>query len=581
MGPKTISAKDSGEKKKKMISIEVKQEIIDKHEHGVRVLELARQYGRSTSTICNILKQKDAIRSATPAKGTTVLSPLRTNIHEEMEKLLLVWVKEKEMAGDTMSEAIIREKARSIYVDLITQEPSTSAESAEGSFKASRGWFDNFKKRTGIHSVVRHGEAASGDVKAAEDYVTRFASLIAKEGYIPQQVFNCDETGLFWKKMPRRTFITAEEKKLPGHKPMKDRLTLALCANASGDCKVKPLLVYHSENPRAFKTHKILKEKLQVMWRANAKAWVTRQFFTEWVNLVFGPSVKRYLQEKKLPMKAVLILDNAPAHPPDLEDNILDEFKFVKVLYLPPSTTALLQPMDQQVIANFKKLYTKHMFRRCFEVTDNTNLTLREFWKEHYNIVKCLRIIDLAWQGVTRRTLNSAWKKLWPHVAADRDFEGFEPEIEPESEVLEEIVSLGKSMGLEVDEGDIHKLVEEHGEELSTDELKELHMMQHTEVLQEISCEEEVEPDEVVSTREIKDMLAMWEKLSSFIEKKHPEKVSTGRASALFSDTCLTRFRNILKSRQKQITLDRFLLKRPASDSAESAAKKERKGEGN
>ncbi|KAL0269178.1 UNVERIFIED_CONTAM: hypothetical protein PYX00_006990 [Menopon gallinae] len=140
---------------------------------------------------------------------------------------------------------------------------------------------------------------------------------------------------------------------------------------------------------------------------------------------------------------------------------------------------------------------------------------------------------------------------------------------------VKEIVSLGKSMGLEVDEGDIHKLVEEHGEELSTDELKELHMMQHTEVLQEISCE--VEPEEVVSTREIKDMLAMWEKLSSFIEKKHTEKVSTGRASVLFSDTCLTRFRNILKSRQTQITLDRFLLKRPASDSAESAAKKGKK----
>ena len=98
-----------------------------------------------------------------------------------------------------------------------------------------------------------------------------FSELIEANGYIPQQVFNCDETGLFWKKMPNRTYITAEEKIMPGHKPMKDRLTLALCANASGDCKIKPLLVYHSENPRAFKSHKILKEKLQVMWRANRR----------------------------------------------------------------------------------------------------------------------------------------------------------------------------------------------------------------------------------------------------------------------------------------------------------------------
>ncbi|KAI5090392.1 hypothetical protein C0J45_19253 [Silurus meridionalis] len=45
-------------------------------------------------------------------------------------------------------------------------------------------------------------------------------------------------------------------------------------------CKIKPLLVYHSEKPRAFKPHKIIKEKLQIMWRANPKAWVTRQFLS-------------------------------------------------------------------------------------------------------------------------------------------------------------------------------------------------------------------------------------------------------------------------------------------------------------
>ncbi|GBM97528.1 Tigger transposable element-derived protein 1 [Araneus ventricosus] len=312
-----------------------------------------------------------------------------------MEKLLMVWVTEKQLKGDTLTQGIICEKARAIYGDLLNQTSRTSTdEASEDSFKASRGWFDNFRKRTGIHSVVRHGEAASSDVKAAEDYLKIFSELIEANGYIPQKVFNCDETGLFWKKMPNRTYITAEEKIMPGHKPMKDRLTLALCANASGDCKIKPLLVYHSENSRDFKSHKILKEKLQVMWRVNPKAWVTRQFFVQWVNLVFGPSVKKYLQENNLPMQALLVLDNAPAHPPNFEDDILEKFKFIKALYLPPNTTPILQPMDQQVISNFKKLYTKYLFRGCFEVTENTNLTLREYWKDHFNIVVCIRMID-------------------------------------------------------------------------------------------------------------------------------------------------------------------------------------------
>jgi hypothetical protein len=69
--------------------------------------------------------------------------------------------------------------------------------------------------------------------------------------------------------------------------------------------------------------------------------------------------------------------------------------------------------MDQQVILNFKKLYIKALFERCFEVTEGINITLREFWKNHFHTENCLKIIDKAWDGVAKRTLNSAWRKLW------------------------------------------------------------------------------------------------------------------------------------------------------------------------
>ena len=184
--------------------------------------------------------------------------------------------------------------------------------------------------------MTRHGEAASSDKTEAEKYVSEFDAYIKAEGFLPQQVFNCNETGLFWKKMPTNTYITKEEKKMPGHKPMKDRLTLLMCANASGDCKIKPLLVYHSDNPRVFKRNNIMKSKLPVMWRSNTKAWVTRQFFSEWIHEVFAPQVKAYLTEKNLPMKCLLIMDNAPAHPPALEDELTDEYSFIKIKFLPP-----------------------------------------------------------------------------------------------------------------------------------------------------------------------------------------------------------------------------------------------------
>ena len=58
MGPKKESGKDSGEKKKRMMSMELKREIIEKHERGMRVNDLARQYEQSTSTICTLCKQE-------------------------------------------------------------------------------------------------------------------------------------------------------------------------------------------------------------------------------------------------------------------------------------------------------------------------------------------------------------------------------------------------------------------------------------------------------------------------------------------------------------------------------------------
>ncbi|XP_070606465.1 tigger transposable element-derived protein 1-like [Erythrolamprus reginae] len=576
MSPKKVTARSRECSQKRMMTIDMKLEIIRKHGEGMRVIDLAKEYGRNKSTIGTILKQKEVLMASKPAKGLSIISKRRSSVNDEMEKLLLIWLQDKELAGDSVSESIIREKARVIYEDLVKNMPGISEDDVvEGSFKASRGWFEKFKIRTSTHSVVRHGETASLDAKCAEEFVVTFAELIDAEGYVAQQIFNCDETGLLWKKMPRGAFITAEETKMLGHKPMKDRLTLVLCANASGDCKVKPLLVYHSETPRAFKTHRVNKETLPVLWRSNPKTSVTRNIFVQWVNLVFGPTVKKFLQGNDLPLKALLVLDNATSHPPNFVDDILEEFKFIDVLFLPPSITPLLQPMDKQVISNFKKIYMENLFKRYFEVTESTNLTLQEFWKDHYNIATCLSLIDLSWQGVSRRILNSAWKKLWPQAVSGRTFKGFE---QPEPVILEDIVSLGKSMGLEVNEDDIDDLLEGHSQELTKEELKEVQQQQQkSEVLKAWEEKTAEEEEEETATGDIKEMLSMWEKLRDFVEKRHPEKVATIRAGDLFNDTCLTHFRNILRGRSKQTSLDRFLVKRPLHDKSDGHQGKKRR----
>ena len=69
----------------------------------------------------------------------------------------------------------------------------------------------------------------------------------------------------------------------------------------------------------------------------------------------------------------------------------------------------------------------------------------------------------------------------------------------------------------------------------------------------------------------------MWQKVHNFVEKYHPQKLSACRAAALFNDNGVDYFRDILKSRTRQITLDRFFKKRSASAQSDGSEAKNAK----
>jgi len=51
-----------------------------------------------------------------------------------------------------------------------------------------------------------------------------------------------------------------------------------------------------------------------------------------------------------------------------------------------------------------------------------------------------------------------------------------------------------------------------------------------------------------------------WGEVQSFVERYHPNKAVASRSINIFNDNVMCHFRNILKRRQKQITMDNFLV---------------------
>ena len=95
-----------------------------------------------------------------------------------------------------LSQMLIQQKALHLYEDI---KKRLGESSDTEMFTASRGWFDRFKKRSGIHNVKLAGEAASANTEAAREYIKIFKEIGETGGYSPKQVFNADETGLLEK----------------------------------------------------------------------------------------------------------------------------------------------------------------------------------------------------------------------------------------------------------------------------------------------------------------------------------------------------------------------------------------------
>lgn len=156
--------------------------------------------------------------------------------------------------------------------------------------------------------------------------------------YDPKDIFNCDETGLFWKMKPSRTISNGP---VAGTKQSKDRVMILFTCNSTGTEKLRPLFIHKYENPRALKN--INKNSLPVNYYWNKKSWMQVSIWNDYLKKLDS---RMRVQNRHI----LLLVDNAPTHALYENTNLTN----ITIEYLPPNTTSHLQPCDQGIINSFK-----------------------------------------------------------------------------------------------------------------------------------------------------------------------------------------------------------------------------------
>jgi hypothetical protein len=90
------------------------------------------------------------------------------------------------------------------------------------------------EEETFMHQMVISGERPSADHIAAKNFIKTFEMFINDNCFVPDQIYNIDETGLNYKTLPqKKTLASNQEKSVSGIKVAKGRVTVAACSNAS------------------------------------------------------------------------------------------------------------------------------------------------------------------------------------------------------------------------------------------------------------------------------------------------------------------------------------------------------------
>ena len=416
------------------LSIADKLKIIEDLEKGVKPAKISADYGIAKQTISDIKKSKEKLMKyssdslggqdsgSASRKSGVERKRVQYGRADKLEEAVVKWYRQQISVGVSVRGIELKHAAKTLGAKMGIEN-----------FVASDGWLFRFRKRYGLRNTKMSGEASSADVAEVSPFREKLLKIIAEEGLVYAQIYNFDETGLVWRALPTNTQASKAMGEVRGRKLDKARISVLVGGNADGTHRLKPVVVGKAKKPRSLKD---VMDRLPVHYYSSHNAWFTSAIFTDVFHKHIVKEIVSHqchtLKIDEERVKALVLLDNAPAHP--AANKLVALNGRIRVMYLPPNTTSLIQPMDQGVIHAVKLGYRRAFMEEVLVVEETEEdededtrgqRTLRAL--KAYTIKSAIHNFAEAWKALKMTTLANSWKRLlFDADVPVVDFTGFE-----------------------------------------------------------------------------------------------------------------------------------------------------------
>ena len=392
-------------KPRRCLSLVEKKTVLDDLAAGKPVVDVAGKLGISKSQVDTIRKNADSLKRTISKGDIPGSSKVSTNIsrYPSIDKAVFQWFRSiRAFKGSRKPLPVSR--------SMLKARAALEAKRLRVvNFCASDGWLFRWRWRFNVTVSARlHGEAADVDLVAAECEMHKLRTELAQ--YSISNIFNMDETGLFYRAIPNRSYLCEGDACQTGRGSKaikaKERLTVILCVNATGSCKMTQVVIGSAKQPRCFK-----KTPSCLPYYFQPNAWNDTANYNKWWNEVFLPSIRKHTHDP-----VAFLIDGFSGH----DKNCVDPLGQVRVFRFPPNITSVFQPLDQGIIAALKTGYKSRLLLKVVETAESyagLQVMARQLpngcaglqYGSPAHVGDAVMILKEEWDSITPSTIAACW----------------------------------------------------------------------------------------------------------------------------------------------------------------------------